>query len=137
MCGCSMYFMPQLSNTSIVCGKSHADCIEDAIKSFAMKPNETYKCKCLPSCWDITYSTSFSLTPIFGTSDVAQMTGISSHELAVMSIFFDKSYFRSNRKEPTLTFTTFLCKQPRSHKVDILIMRLCYSHLFQQPLEAY
>lgn len=109
-CNCSMYFFPQLDNQTRMCGKSDQECLWQVVRAFAMKPNATYSCRCQPSCWDLTYDTIMSMTPILRSAEVAEETGVENQELVILSIYFTKSYYRQYNRNPALSFTDFLCK---------------------------
>lgn len=110
-CNCSMYYMLQLDNDTDMCGKPQHECVHLAAMTLTMNLNSTFRCNCLPSCYDISYSSSMSMTPIFGSSDITKQTGLAKDDLVALSAFFAKSYYRAYNKDPTTSFTDFLCKQ--------------------------
>lgn len=110
-CNCSMYFMAQLDNRTIMCGKSKLNCVMQVIRAFAMKPNTTYSCRCQPSCWDLSYESTMSMAPILRAANIAGATGIDKQELVALSVFFTRSYYRQYNRNPAVSFTDFLCKQ--------------------------
>lgn len=109
-CKCAMYFQLQLDNNSDICGNPQFECVHLVVTAFAMKANDTYRCDCLPSCHDNSYSTSMSMSPIVAGSDITRTTGMNHSELVVLSAFFEKSYYRAYKRDPSISFTGFLCK---------------------------
>lgn len=110
-CNCSLFYVPNLTNTSIMCGKMHYDCIADLYKKFVLKLDDSLTTsECVPSCWEVAYTTSMSLAPLVKSSFAAEQVGLPSSEVVVLKAFLTKAHFRAHLKSSPSSFIDFICE---------------------------
>lgn len=107
MCGCVTEELLSLSGNITVCSVEHLNC---TTLINLKKMNKTAKCNCLPGCWDISYASTVSATPIFEKSALPIRFGLHKSELTELTVYFPHSEFRGYYKTAQVSFTVFLCE---------------------------
>lgn len=60
-CGCVLYYMPKISNETSICNRDDYECYKDMIRAIELTQNDTYSCKCLPGCFELSYNSEVSI----------------------------------------------------------------------------
>lgn len=116
VCGCVLYYMPRVDENTIICSREDIDCSKELKLVIQLGQNATYKCDCLPGCFEISYRADVTTAMLSNEFRVPQvMLKMHSREyvqnnLAVLHVFYEDKFFRSNSKDELIGFTEFLCK---------------------------
>lgn len=116
VCGCVLYYMPRVDENTVVCSRDDIDCSNELKLVIQLGLNATYRCECLPGCFEISYRADVTTALLSNEFRVPQvMLNWHSSEyvqknLAVVHVFYEESLFRSNSKDVLIGFTEFLCK---------------------------
>lgn len=63
-CGCIIYYLPRLSPITRICGRAEFSCFNQIKTALERGENTTFKCTCLPACFELNYSTEISKAPL-------------------------------------------------------------------------
>lgn len=63
-CGCVLYFMPRTKPDTNICNRKDWNCYAKIKLAIDLSLNDTYQCKCLPGCFEISYGTELSSAKI-------------------------------------------------------------------------
>ncbi|KAJ6634965.1 Pickpocket protein 28 [Pseudolycoriella hygida] len=114
-CGCVLYFMPKMGNETPICNRDDFDCYRDMISAIELTQNETYSCNCLPGCFELSYSNEVSVAKLgtdqfYTKGNFAKLYGAkySQRNVAIMHVYYEQNFFRSNSKQELIGFTEFL-----------------------------
>lgn len=75
MCGCVLYYMPRIDENTNICSRDDYTCYNQIKLAIELAVNETFKCNCLPGCFEINYSADIS-TARLGTEGFAVQQNI-------------------------------------------------------------
>lgn len=73
LCGCHQYYMPRVLQTIVVagvvtevqiCSREEQVCVQEVRMAMASPQNDTYRCDCLPACFEINYGKRLTSTEI-------------------------------------------------------------------------
>lgn len=67
-CGCVQFYMPRLSEDTNICNQKDFKCFDDLSVTIELGHNQTFKCTCLPGCFEISYRPSVYMSEL-GTGD--------------------------------------------------------------------
>lgn len=141
-CGCVIYYMPRLNQSSKVCNRGHNNCYNPLRISLERGENEKYDCRCFPACDEISYSGTLSTAPLVPYPDPASdlrnyskstvlyeenkffsplclsllnqfIFNAFRREISVLQVFYDDNAFRSYVRDEFIGFTDFLCNNLR------------------------
>lgn len=70
-CGCVIFYMPRLNESSKVCNHGQNKCYNPLRISLERGENKQYDCHCLPACDEISYSGTLSTAPLMSHPDPA------------------------------------------------------------------
>lgn len=101
--------MPRPYHNVTICGRSDAVCISGVKKEIRSAQNDSFRCDCLYACHAIKYEMSLSSTPIFTQTPILRNTGVDANNAAILHIYYQSSYYRSQKKEQLVGLTEFLC----------------------------
>lgn len=102
--------MPRPHRNVTICGRSDAACIDVAKKEIRSAKNDSFRCDCLYACHAIKYEMSLSSTPIFKQAPLLRYSGVDAENAAILHIYYQSSYYRSQKKEQLIGLTEFLCE---------------------------
>lgn len=103
--------MPRPHLNVTICGHAQTECAKQMVREFRLQQNSKYKCsECLSGCFAVSYDSILSTAQIFDRSPLVKDVGLTSKNTTILQIYYDKSTFRSQRKEELVGFTDFLCK---------------------------
>lgn len=78
VCGCVIYYMPRLNESSKVCHRGQNKCYNPLRISLERGENKQYDCQCFPACDEISFSGTISTAPLMlhpdPVSDLANYT---------------------------------------------------------------
>lgn len=60
VCGCVLYYMPRVNEETTICNRDDWTCYDTIKLAIELNTNDTYKCSCLPSCFELSYTSSMS-----------------------------------------------------------------------------
>lgn len=109
-CGCTLYYMPRRHHNMTICGRSDSACVSKVKKEIRSDRNDSFRCDCLYACHAIKYEMSLSSTPIFNQTPLLRSSGVDAENAAILHIYYQSSYHRSQKKEQLVGLTEFLCK---------------------------
>lgn len=66
-CGCVLYYMPRLNEDTTICNRENSVCYEEIKLAVELGTNSSFRCECLPGCFEISYTADMS-TARLGTS---------------------------------------------------------------------
>lgn len=69
-CGCVLYYMPRISDSTTICNRDNWQCYESIKLAIELATNDTFHCNCLPGCFEISYDAEIS-TARLGTEGFA------------------------------------------------------------------
>lgn len=84
-CGCNQYFMPRVLRTVLVdgvptevriCTRDEQQCLHEVRLAVASPQNATYRCDCLPACFEIHFDKRLTTTEI-GSAFAVQLAELS------------------------------------------------------------
>lgn len=108
-CGCVLYYMPRPHHNLTICGQSDSACIDKVKTEIRSEKNESFLCDCLYGCHALRYEMSLSSTPIFNQAPLLKNSGVDAENAAILHIYYQSSYHRSQKKEQLVGLTEFLC----------------------------
>lgn len=54
-CGCVMYYLPRINADTKICNRIDALCYDNVRLAIELKSNESFQCRCLPGCYEVSY----------------------------------------------------------------------------------
>lgn len=102
--------MPRFTDDIVICGRTDDSCVDDVTARINAQKNESFICECLPACFEINYDASVSMAPILHEAPILKQNGHQEQNVSVMHIYYQKNYFRSQKKDELIGFTEFLCE---------------------------
>lgn len=102
--------MPRLTDDIKICGRTDDVCVNDVTAQINEQKNISFICECLPGCFEINYDATVSMAPILHEAPILKENGHQEQNVSVMHIYYQKNYFRSQKKDELIGFTEFLCK---------------------------
>lgn len=106
--------MPRLHHNTTICGQTDAECVEEVGERIRTDEMDDI---CQNGCHAINYDMSLSSTPIFDQSPILQKMDRLAKNTAVLHVYYQSSFYRSQNKEQFTGLTEFLCK----HKISIIL----------------
>lgn len=55
VCGCVLYYMPRVDENTTICNRDDWTCYERIQLAIETASNDTFRCNCLPGCFEINY----------------------------------------------------------------------------------
>lgn len=138
-CGCVLYYMPRTGPDTKVCSRSNYDCYAEIRLALELATNDSYTCKCLPSCSEINFSQTVSSSSLFSSdymvaeeflmninpirikydyfflyrksSTCNNCKIVCRKNIAVVNFFYESSSLRSFTRDEYIGFTEFICKK--------------------------
>lgn len=107
-CNCILYYMPKMNEKMSICGRNDQPCVATTSKKIQDKINSHYACECLPGCFSLSYSSEISMAPLNEHAEVFDAMHVNANNMAVLHVFFNEHYFRSQQKEELVSFSDFL-----------------------------
>lgn len=102
--------MPRAHHNLTICGQSDAACVDRVKMEIRSNRNDSFRCDCLYACHSIRYEMQLSSTPIFNQAPLLRNRGVDTENTAILHIYYQSSYHRSQKKEQLVGLTEFLCK---------------------------
>lgn len=68
VCGCVLYYMPRVNKDTTICNRDDWTCYDNIKLAIELNTNDSYKCSCLPSCFELSYVSDISHATL-GTGD--------------------------------------------------------------------
>lgn len=59
-CGCVLYYMPRLDDSTNVCNRDDWQCSETIKLAVELASNDSFRCNCLPGCFELNYAADVS-----------------------------------------------------------------------------
>lgn len=60
--------MPKTDNETSICNRDDYDCYKAMKRAIELTQNDTYSCRCLPGCFELSYSSEVSIASL-GTDE--------------------------------------------------------------------
>lgn len=106
-CNCTFMSLPPIYDEANLCSKANEKCIFDLIAA-AHKNVTQFKNICMESCWELSYRSSLTYSRMKNNSHTSKLTGLSTDDLALLSVYVPYRNFRGFEKRVFNTFTEFL-----------------------------
>lgn len=109
-CNCILYYLPRFDDNVTICGRSNAKCVDKTLEEMQMGRNKSFVCDCLPGCFEITYESEISTSPLLVDAPILQKNNQSQPNVSYVQIFYKNYFYRSQQRDELIGFTEFLCK---------------------------
>lgn len=63
-CGCVIYYLPRLSPNTRICSRADFQCFNQIKVAIERGENTTYKCTCMPACFELNFAGEISTAPL-------------------------------------------------------------------------
>lgn len=73
VCGCVLYYMPRVDENTTICSRDDIECSKELKRTIQMGLNQTFRCDCLPGCFEISYRSEVTTTRLGNEFRVSQM----------------------------------------------------------------